>query len=228
MARDGLMSPINAARPVVKFPAAGATPFQPAGGYLNAAGAAFQPAYALPAQPTFRGATNSIPMHQPRPQKAISVTTIERPHAEAFAAPHQQEQQPFHHQVPVHMNGQPAMHGRHLSMQSHASGNTPLSNIPEQAINAPAFQPMYAATPAVGASYGYGGMYMYSMPEMPAANGSWMMQAGSAPGNMYEAGGATMYYTDPNAQMAMDGQYAAMPGMEGYYYAAPMMYYPAA
>jgi hypothetical protein len=86
-------------------------------------------------------------MHQPRPQKTVSVAGIESPASLSFNPPQQQEQQPFHQQVPAHINGAaPAaeqsyyQHGRHPSYPSQVSTGTP-HNIPERAIHAPAFQP---------------------------------------------------------------------------------------
>jgi len=109
--------------------------------------------YPLPQKPTYRENTTNIPMHQPRPQKQVSVAGIESPASMTFHAPPQQEQQPFHQQVPVHMNGQqPAgdqsayySHARQMSYPSQASGGTPLSNIPERAIHAQPFQPYQQA-----------------------------------------------------------------------------------
>jgi len=94
-------------------------------------------------------------MHQPRPQKTISVTGIESPAGMSLHAPQQQDQQPFHNQLPQHMadpnaptqpgpletapsqyyGQQPYMH------QGGATTGTPLSNIPERAIHAQPFQP---------------------------------------------------------------------------------------
>ncbi|KAF1986274.1 hypothetical protein K402DRAFT_421480 [Aulographum hederae CBS 113979] len=104
--------------------------------------------YPLPQKPTFReNWPTHIPMHQPRPQKTVSVAGIESPGSMTFHAPQQQEQQPFHQQVPLHMNGQPVAdpngfypHARQLSYPSQ-TGGTPLSNIPERAIHAQPFQP---------------------------------------------------------------------------------------
>lgn len=78
---------------------------------------------------------------------------IESPPSATFPAPQQQEQQPFHHQVPAHVNGQqqpsdaPAYypHTRQLSYPNQTSGGTPLPNIPERAIHAQPFQPYQQA-----------------------------------------------------------------------------------
>jgi hypothetical protein len=110
---------------------------------------AVQPPYPLPQKPTFReNWQGQLPMHQPRPQKTVSVAGIESPASLSFNPPQQQEQQPFHQQVPAHINGAAPtadqsfyQHGRHPSYPSQVSTGTPLNNIPERAIHAPAFQP---------------------------------------------------------------------------------------
>ncbi|KAG0652263.1 hypothetical protein D0Z07_1168 [Hyphodiscus hymeniophilus] len=102
--------------------------------------------YPLPQKPTFReNRPNPIPMHQPRPQKAVSVADIESPATLSFNPP-QQQQQPFHQQVPVQVNGNgypsdTMLHSRNPSYPSQASTGTPLSQIPERAIHAQPFQP---------------------------------------------------------------------------------------
>jgi hypothetical protein len=84
-------------------------------------------------------------MHQPRPQKAVSVADIESPATLSFNPP-QQHQQPFHQQVPIEVNSNGysndnMLHSRNLSYPSQASTGTPLSQIPERAIHAQPFQP---------------------------------------------------------------------------------------
>lgn len=96
----------------------------------------------------------SVPMHQPRPQKTVSLADIESPVTLNFNPPQQQMQQPFHHQVPLQVNGQgygpdPSIypHSRHPSHPSQRG--TPLSQIPERAIHAQPFQPFpYQPPPA--------------------------------------------------------------------------------
>lgn len=85
--------------------------------------------------------TATIPMHQPRPQKTVSVADIETP-MNFYNPPPQQQEQPFHHQVPIGLNGSSygPEHTRHASHPSQASA-TPLSQIPERAIHAAPFQP---------------------------------------------------------------------------------------
>ncbi|KAI1093162.1 CASC3/Barentsz eIF4AIII binding-domain-containing protein [Rostrohypoxylon terebratum] len=83
----------------------------------------------------------TLHMHQPRPQKAVSVAGIESP--EMHQNPSQPYQQAFHQQVPVQVStslGQES-HVRHPSYPSQHSTGTPLSQIPERAIHAAPFQP---------------------------------------------------------------------------------------
>ena len=90
----------------------------------------------------------SLPMHQPRPQKAVSVADIESPASFTFHPPPQQQEQPFHQQVPQVHNPSafaedPAAanpHSRQLSHPSQPSG-TPLSQLPDRAVHAHTFQP---------------------------------------------------------------------------------------
>lgn len=99
----------------------------------------------LPSKPAFQeNRSVSIPMHQPRPQKTVSVADIESPTAQP--APSQPYQQAFHQQVPVQVSngfGHDA-HARHSSYPSQHSTGTPLSQIPERAIHAAPFQPQPA------------------------------------------------------------------------------------
>ncbi|EKD13709.1 uncharacterized protein L3040_005671 [Drepanopeziza brunnea f. sp. 'multigermtubi'] len=102
--------------------------------------------YPLPQKPTFReNRPNTIPIHQPKPQKTVSVADIESPGTLQFNPP-QQYQQPFHQQVPIQVNGNSyhndsLLHSRNPSHPSQASTGTPLSQIPERAIHAQPFQP---------------------------------------------------------------------------------------
>ncbi|KAF7454478.1 Btz multi-domain protein [Pyrenophora tritici-repentis] len=159
MGRDNLVSPAGSimsrnggfadpSRPVVRLPPGG--PRMPSGpSIISPTNGAVQPPYPLPQKPTFReNWQGQIPMHQPRPQKTVSVAGIESPASMSFNPPQQQEQQPFHQQVPAHINGATQandqsfyQHGRHPSYPSQVSTGTPLNNIPERAIHAPTFQP---------------------------------------------------------------------------------------
>ncbi|KAI1129096.1 hypothetical protein F5Y10DRAFT_162502 [Nemania abortiva] len=90
----------------------------------------------LPPKPPFaENRVAPIPMHQPRPQKTVSVASIE--------SPENSYHQAFHQQVPVQVsNGLGAdAHARHASYPSQHSTGTPLSQIPERAIHAAPFQP---------------------------------------------------------------------------------------
>jgi hypothetical protein len=119
----------------------------------------------------------AIPMHQPRPQKTVSVADIESPmtHPPPPLPPTTQEQ-PFHQQVPHAMAGHgygpdPSAFGQHTRTLSHQvpPSGTPLSHIPERAIHAPPFQPLpYHQQPPFypGSSYPPA-MYPVVSPEYP-------------------------------------------------------------
>ncbi|RDW61007.1 hypothetical protein BP6252_12390 [Coleophoma cylindrospora] len=100
----------------------------------------------FPAKATPNIVSNSTPthIHQPRPQKTVSVADIESPATLNFNPP-QQLQQPFHQQVPLQVNANgfqdTMLHTRNASYPSQASTGTPLSQIPERAIHAQPFQP---------------------------------------------------------------------------------------
>ncbi|EEH34981.2 hypothetical protein PAAG_06028 [Paracoccidioides lutzii Pb01] len=105
--------------------------------------------YPMPPPPEFREnrLPQNIPMHQPRPQKTVSVADIESPVSFQYNPPQQQQEQPFRQQVPHPVNGgfipdnnAYAPHGRRASHASQPSA-TPLSQIPERAIHAQPFQP---------------------------------------------------------------------------------------
>lgn len=151
------------------------------------------PNYPLPQKPAFReNWQGQIPMHQPRPQKAVSVAGIESPASMGFNPPQQQEQQPFHQQVPAHITGAPSsteqqqqqqqppfyQHARQPSYPSQVSTGTPLSNIPERAIHAPAFQP-----------YGQPGF----QPQAFVPQGYYYPQNGAQPQYMAPAGMVPMF-----------------------------------
>ncbi|CAM1500966.1 Fc.00g101280.m01.CDS01 [Cosmosporella sp. VM-42] len=143
--------PVENPRPVVRLPPAPrpdmqmVAPVDP--GYHMAASETSindlpQPqTYPLPQKPAFQeNRQTSIPMHQPRPQKNISVADIESP---TLIQGNQAFQQAFHQQVPVQMsNGYShESHNRQASYPSQHSTGTPLSQIPERAVHAVPFQP---------------------------------------------------------------------------------------
>nr|POE56374.1 hypothetical protein CFP56_50918 [Quercus suber] len=104
--------------------------------------------YPLPQQPALQGTPTTM-VHQPRPQKAISVSGIESP-AALQQAPPPHEPQPFQNQLPAHMTDQMAYGSQpvsyysprqHFHQPQQPQGATPLSGIPEQAMHAQPFQP---------------------------------------------------------------------------------------
>ena len=150
--------PVENTRPVVRLPPA-ARPDAMAAGAVDPSGQFVRPGVpeaslnghtqplpqVLPQKPHYQeNRSADLPMHQPRPQKNISVADIESPTlsqgSQAFQQPFQQA---FHQQVPVQVaNGYPKeSHTRQPSYISQHSSGTPLSQIPERAIHAAPFQP---------------------------------------------------------------------------------------
>ncbi|WPH01781.1 Hypothetical protein R9X50_00463400 [Acrodontium crateriforme] len=138
-------------RPVVRLPygqqnySAVTTPSGPLSGHHTPTGMQIH-TYPLPQQPTYQG-TPTTTMHQPRPQKTISVTGIESPAVLQQVQP-AQEIQPFQNQLPAHMNEH---HHVQQSAQSFSprqnyqyaqqpQSGTPLNGIPEQAFHGQPFQ----------------------------------------------------------------------------------------
>ncbi|KAK8014199.1 hypothetical protein PG990_007495 [Apiospora arundinis] len=176
MGRDYLLSPtgsaisrapmpLDAARPVVRLPprvepppvmnSGGMGEFStdgaPANGQTTINDLPQPQIHPLPQKPQVMQENKhaSIPMHQPKPQKTVSVETIESP---AMHQNSQSYQQAFHHQVPVHVsNG--FGHDPHARHPSYASTGTPLSQIPERAIHAAPFQPTQYAQQGYAPQY---------------------------------------------------------------------------
>lgn len=169
LGRDFLMSPTGSTtsrppmasdntRPVVRLPPQAQAPMpatQVGGGQVDSSSINDLPqpqTHPLPQKPAFQeNHPNSIPMHQPRPQKAVSVENIESPAQQAHY------QHAFHQQFPLQGgNAQgPETHTRHPSYPSQISTGTPLSQIPERAIHAAPFQPNgYPPAPAQQGYYG--------------------------------------------------------------------------
>ncbi|KAH9906623.1 hypothetical protein F4778DRAFT_588105 [Xylariomycetidae sp. FL2044] len=158
--------PYDAARPVVRLPPQGRPdqhqpipdggpverPFIPVQQTINNIP---QPQiHPLPQKPSYQESMPApIPMHQPRPQKTVSVADIETPEIQQNHS--QSYQQAFHQQVPVQVsNGLgPETHARHPSYPSQHSTGTPLSQIPERAIHAAVFQPNQYAQQSYYPSY---------------------------------------------------------------------------
>lgn len=144
--------PVENPRPVVRLPPASRPETVPASVAAPAPSSAQSEqaiintpqAQAIPApqQPAFQeNRPVSIPMHQPRPQKNISVADIDSPN---LVQSQQTFQQAFHQQMPVQVaNGYTRdTHTRQPSYLSQRSTGTPLSQIPERAIHAAPFQPI--------------------------------------------------------------------------------------
>ncbi|KAH0835223.1 hypothetical protein AYO21_09442 [Fonsecaea monophora] len=171
--RDGIRSPAESvisrppaagnetSRPVVRMPSGAPTPSLSRTGMPVVNGQIAMNATPTQMQaPAMYGSHNAaIPMHQPRPQKTVSVAHIESPATFHFKAPQQQQEIPFHQQVPAQMAGlyvedkaiaqpgPPAVPGM--------AGMTPLSQIPEGGVFAPGFQPY----PAIGGAAYFGPPY---------------------------------------------------------------------
>ena len=230
--RDGLRSPAISAmpgnvmpeqrigRPVVRMPAATQ---QPMNGILGV----MQPMSSV----TRESSQQALPMHQPRPQKNVSVADIESP----ASFNQQQEEQPFHHQVPLHVSAPSRGEGPHSRRPSfpYSQGRTPLNQIPDRAIYAQPFQPypiyqapafyppsaiFYPAMNAEGNMFG-GGLPQHMLPTsfVPGAISTLPPQPAphtlpsDAPANMvaHESNGMVYYY-DP-ASLPGAPQIAPMP-----------------
>ena len=198
IARESAFSPVGSfaggmppTRPIVRLPhsqhhsfSASSTPMRSLSGHRTPTGMQVH-TFPLPQQPTFQGIPTTT-VHQPRPQKAISVTGIESP-AILQQAPMQQEMQPFQNQLPAHLHEQTAFvqppppyfsPRQQYQYPQHPQTSTPLSGIPEQSIHAASFQPgtlpygqnpYYAPYPQQGyyyppVPYGYQPMPMYVSP----------------------------------------------------------------
>ncbi len=193
VSRDRAFSPAGSfvgmpsGRPVVRLPhgSNNSTPVGLMSGYHTPTGPPVLHTYPLPQMPQFQG-TPTTALHQPRPQKTISVTGIESP---AILQQQAGEPQPFQNQLPAHMNEQsvyqqPPPPQPYFSPQqqyqypTHPPAGTPLSGIPEQAMHAPNIQPPSYGQPPYYPTYppqqgfyyppsgqsGYPQMPMYMMP----------------------------------------------------------------
>lgn len=202
MSRDGMNSPagsvysrapagpVDLSKPVVRLPPrqlhnSSIGPSVRGSPAPSAYGQSHQP-YPVQANPAFRETRyHPLPMHQPRPQKNISVADIETPSRFPYNPPAQQPEQPFHQQAAPLYQGQAYLsdnyqgHARHPSHPSATTG-TPLSQIPERAIHAQPFQPQpysYPQPPAYyTAPYPAGAVY-YAMPN-PADYSGYNQPAG--------------------------------------------------
>lgn len=154
----------------------------------------------LPQKPIFQESRpdESIPMHQPRPQKAVSVENIESPTRQTRPQP--QYQQAFHQQVPPQVASSLSheTHGRNLSYPSQISTGTPLSQIPERAIHAAPFQPSMYSQPQPG-------YYTQPYPMMSAQQGYYYPQPAQPYGaNMTASAAAPPFYPGSQEPQAMN------------------------
>jgi CASC3/Barentsz eIF4AIII binding len=162
---DGVRSPGAAAlplppgyvadpgKPVVRFPAAArqiaVLPLTATSNVNGAGNTVFPVQPVLHSHGRQENVANPLTMHQPRPQKTVSVADIESPARFHFNPPQQQQEQPFHQQMPLPAANPPiyAEDGTGYNPQarrpSHVSrpSGTPLSQIPERAVYAQPFQP---------------------------------------------------------------------------------------
>jgi hypothetical protein len=191
----------------------------------------------------------SMPMHQPRPQKLVSLTTIDSPSSMPPPPPSaaSQEQQPFHQQMPAHMNTSTTTDinmDRQPSFQEQYPAIMQLSSIPEVAINARPFQPGSSAGQQAfyPPQYSQQQMYYYQQSEPQTQypslayvqDGGYYVPlggqvSGQAPGQhetaqdglIQEANGM-MYYYDPNHYPGSGGQQqygmSVPQGDSNYYY----------
>lgn len=203
--------PVEPSRPVVRLPPASRPdlpvvgPMEPFGQYPRPGPVEpsinnIPPPYThpLPQKPAFQeNQPADIPMHQPRPQKNISVADIDSP---TLAQGPQAFQQAFHQQVPLQMaTGYPReSHSRQPSYPSHHSTGTPLSQIPERAIHAAPFQPHAYGQPQPQPPY-YG---QVPYPAQPQQQGYYYPQNYPAP-NMGPPAAAPTFV--PQAQQDASG-----------------------
>ncbi|THZ00102.1 hypothetical protein D6C95_04395 [Aureobasidium pullulans] len=236
-------------RPVVRLPQAGShrsSNPSPAG---SAYGRSYPHSYPRPQTPAVEHWAEPDTVHQPRPQKTISMTGIESPAGLALHAPQQQEQQPFHNQLPQHIaEGSISTQSASSDMAPHPLGpagymypsGTPLSNIPERAIHAQPFQPpasnFFSPYGPSGYYYPpqptqYGAMPSYAPPTaQPSYAPPEAPMASDPQGTMAHESNGMVYYTQLPQYASQEGylQPYAVPGMGGmmtpspegaYYYA---------
>lgn len=245
---DGLVSPIGPVpqriAPVVRLPPAAlsfANQQPPIDSSMAPTVNLPQPsAYPLPQKPTFReNRPAALPMHHPKPERTLQVADIDSPATLEFNPPQQQQQLPFHQQVPSQMTGQVLPleypHSRHLSHPSQASGGTPLPQILERATHAQPFQPypfqhpgafypqhfpppMYyypppdptTGTPSAAApAFVPGQPYQYPMPVAPAPHQQ--TEPTTQAGMVAHESNGMVYYYDPS-QLAKNTPPFPQPG----------------
>lgn len=229
---DGLVSTTGPAvqrvAPVVRLPPAALQHQPPLDMSMAATVHLPQPsAYPLPQKPTLReNRPTALPMHHPKPERTLQVADIDSPATLEFNPPQQQQQLPFHQQVPLQIAGQayPSEypHSRQPSHPSQASGGTPLPQIPERAVHAQPFQPypfqhpgafypqqfpppMYYYPPpdpttgapsAAAPAFVPGQPYQYPMPVLPAPQQQ--TEATTQAGMVAHESNGMVYYYDPS------------------------------
>lgn len=182
---------IPPSRPVVRLPhgtpqfSAVSSPAGPLSGYQTPVGKPQIHTYPLPQKPALRGTPTST-VHQPRPQKTISVTGIESPMLQQTPG----DATPFQNQLPRHINEhnvyqqQPPPSFAYSSPPQPFSHpypqlGTPLSGVPEQAMHTASYQQPYYGQTQYYPSYapqqsyyqpppdmhGYSSMSMYMPPQ---------------------------------------------------------------
>ncbi|KAL4882361.1 hypothetical protein BJY04DRAFT_206955 [Aspergillus karnatakaensis] len=188
------------------------------------------PAQSQPQQPIWRESRPApIPMHQPRPQKAVSLADIETP-ASFPANPPPAQDQPFHHQVPVpgtHVGLGHVIYNAdaptHYPPPAHTAA-TPLSQIPERAVHAPPFQAYGFQQPQ---SY-YPSPYQPGPVYYPGTDYAPYNGVGTASGASYPAGQNAPYMVPgthtPAEPPSQAGTVAHESGGTVYFYDASQMY----
>ncbi|KAJ5692118.1 hypothetical protein N7462_001541 [Penicillium macrosclerotiorum] len=219
------MIPPDVGKPIVRLPP---PPRPPVGMPPAGPGVGLPPGMMLPIpfpHPAYRESRPAtIPMHQPRPQKAVSVADIESPATFPFNPQQTQQDQPFHHQVPAPAAGP----GQEQPTQgSSQPSGTPLSQIPERAIHAQPFQPFgYPPQPAFYPGYAPGATMYYPAqgPEFASYNGP--MGPGASMPN-FPPGQQSVPYAGPSSsgeQPSQPGMVAHESGGTVYFYDANQMY----
>ncbi|KAL5334182.1 hypothetical protein BJX70DRAFT_391618 [Aspergillus crustosus] len=188
--------------------------------------ATVNPTQPQPQQPVWRESRPApIPMHQPRPQKAVSLADIETPASFPVNPPPPQQEQPFHHQVPVpgsHVIYNPDV-PTNYPPPAHTAA-TPLSQIPERAIHAPPFQAYGFQQPQ---SY-YPSPYQPAPVFYPGADYTPYNGVGTAAGVPFSAGQNAPYMVPgthtPAEPPSQAGTVAHESGGTVYYYDTSQMY----
>ncbi|KAF2155831.1 hypothetical protein K461DRAFT_318501 [Myriangium duriaei CBS 260.36] len=226
---------ISSGRPVVRLPQGASQPPSIASP-VGSVAAHMPGGFPLPQTPAIEHYRETATMHQPRPQKAISVSGIDSPAALSLHAPRQQDQQPFENQLPHHMaegSFGSSVNPDVLQPSYYAypgQTGTPLSHIPERAIHAQPFQP-----PSQGYGQAYYGQYSQpgfyyqpvpmfvpqGTPRTVAAQpaGGEQEAARGQSGMMAHESNGMVFYIDPS-QMQSYPQQGGYSGQESYMPAA--------